>query len=75
MSSHYIKLKDTVIKLTNEETEKIKELQLFTYDERFTFDNGEYNSIEEFWKGTEKDCLLKLDTFGDIKELFEVSKR
>ncbi len=74
MSSHYIKLKDNV-SLTEEEAEKIRELQLPTYEERFTFEDEEDSSIELFGQGTEKDCLSKLDTFGDIKELFEVSKR
>ena len=61
--------------MTEEEAEKIRELQLPTYEERFTFEDEEDSSIELFGQGTEKDCLSKLDTFGDIKELFEVSKR
>ena len=73
MSTHYIKLKDNVF-LNTEEAEKIRKLQLH-YDNKFTFEDGKDSSIELFGEGTEEYCLSKIDTFGDIKELFEISKR
>lgn len=69
--SYYIKLKNNVL-LTHDEVEKIRELQLDTYDERFEYKNKEYSSIEKFGTGTKDECLSKINSFGEIKKYFDV---
>lgn len=69
MSLRYVILKENN-KLTPAMVEKIRDLELPTYEERFPIEN---EAVEVYFSGSFEDCyffIQKLDS--EIKDLFEI---